>query len=444
MTSDPGLKIKWQWESAGAMRTPEHAATWAGIEIWAGSDCVTLVENAESGSSRRMIYCPLYALAEWVAFNWWTLQADARPARELGVRWTIGVTGQTILPDRLRRHSLRAIGDGFLWPNLLVVPEGDQTRLIWRRDSPAAPDRVIRFLTQGDVLVDRASVTREFSGLISEVLTRLAERGVSGTPLHKEWQAIQETDRDETAYCLAAARLGLDPYSEAEPYERSILGAAERLSGRLLDDFFDAVEPDSIDQDLAWIDSARQLIGREDHADQMTAVQSLRSEVGANYRDEYEAPWERGWRQARRICGVLGANETEPFDLTFFVSGVHQQVGDRGLLAAGGAGERVAPIVVIGQHRAESTRRFTLARALWHQVWDDEPVFLVTTAYTDRQKVERAFAAELLAPASGIAHLLGFDPSEASPEDVDQVAESLNVSPMVVQHQLQNQLLPSQ
>jgi Zn-dependent peptidase ImmA (M78 family) len=96
---------------------------------------------------------------------------------------------------------------------------------------------------------------------------------------------------------------------------------------------------------------------------------------------------------------------------------------------------------VIGQARGESTQRFTLARALWHYLWEDTLFFLVTTAYTDRQKVERAFAAELLAPASGIAGLLGFDPAAASQEDVDLVAEALNVSPMVVQHQLENQLL---
>ncbi len=53
--------------------------TWARLEIHIGGECVALVEDQESRSSRRAIYCPLYPLAEWVAYNWWFLRADSRP-----------------------------------------------------------------------------------------------------------------------------------------------------------------------------------------------------------------------------------------------------------------------------------------------------------------------------------------------------------------------------
>ena len=74
MTAEQELKITWEWEPAESVRTPEHRATWARIEIKVGSELVTLVEDRGSGSSRRSIYCPLYPLAEWVAYNWWFLQ----------------------------------------------------------------------------------------------------------------------------------------------------------------------------------------------------------------------------------------------------------------------------------------------------------------------------------------------------------------------------------
>jgi Zn-dependent peptidase ImmA (M78 family) len=86
-------------------------------------------------------------------------------------------------------------------------------------------------------------------------------------------------------------------------------------------------------------------------------------------------------------------------------------------------------------------QRFTLSRAFWHYLWESDPVFLVTTAYTERQKVERAFAAELLAPADGIRKLLGTDPRDAVPEDLDGIAEHFGVSSMVIEHQVENQLL---
>jgi hypothetical protein len=38
------------------------------------------VEDVGSTSSRRSVYVPLYPLAEWIAFNWWLLAANTRPA----------------------------------------------------------------------------------------------------------------------------------------------------------------------------------------------------------------------------------------------------------------------------------------------------------------------------------------------------------------------------
>lgn len=87
----------------------------------------------------------------------------------------------------------------------------------------------------------------------------------------------------------------------------------------------------------------------------------------------------------------------------------------------------------------ERARRFTLSRALWHFLAEDDPIFLVTASYTDRQKVERAFAAELLAPAEGIEQRLT---SEIFVEEnLEELADHFGVSVKVVEHQIQNQLI---
>jgi Zn-dependent peptidase ImmA (M78 family) len=82
-----------------------------------------------------------------------------------------------------------------------------------------------------------------------------------------------------------------------------------------------------------------------------------------------------------------------------------------------------------------------LSRALWHYIWDDSPLFMVTAARTHRQRVERAFAAELLAPAEGIAQLLQSPPEAASQEELEQIAHRYGVSSMVIEHQLRNHLI---
>jgi hypothetical protein len=439
----PQLSIRWEWEHAEGVRAPELAATWARLEIRVGQEYVTLVEDRESGSSRRSIYCPLYPLAEWIAYNWWSLQADARPARQFEIQ-----SGITLASNKVRRslwrHSVRASGDGFIWPDLVIIPEGEQSRLAWRSDS-ASSQRAIRFLTRGNVLADLNATVEQLRLVVNGVLTRLDERGIANTPLQAEWRGVQEAGGDEVAYCFAAARLGLDPYSEASIYEEAILRAAQAFTGRLLDDFLDGADPARILPDISWIESAQATIGQAAGGRQREALLALQSDLqdyADNVATDQSYPWEIGWRQARITREALDADRTQALDLNGLLANAVRKVNDPGLLAVGLAGDQVEPVVVTGPS-AVGPKRFTLARALWHQLWDSQPLFLVTGAYTGLQKVERAFAAELLAPASGISDLLPGEPDDVSAEEIDELARRFRVSPMVVEHQIQNQLLVS-
>lgn len=433
MNAVPELAIRWEWEAAPWVKAPEHRATWARIEIMVRSEHITLVEDQESGSSRRSIYCPLHPLAEWAAYNWWLLRADARPARSLDM-W-----GPEHYDSRqFRRHSLRGSGDGFLWPNLVIIPEGEHKRLIWQRDRFPAPGKPIRFLADGEAFLDRDSVERELVSVISAVLTRLAEQGVTDTPLEKEWAEVQSAEPDEVEFCLAAARLGLDPYAEAEPYQQLIMRAEAELRGNLLGDFLDAVEPARIGHALDWIRGARSEIGQ---APEREAARVLREAIRQSRAAPGNWSWEKGWNQARAVRRILGLADQDVFDLSSFMNSIDQPTADRGLQAVGGSTGGSGPLAVIEPGRPVSSRRFTLSRALWHYLWESEPLFLVTTAYTERQKAERAFAAELLAPAHGIGELLSVSPEIAIQDDLDGIAAHFQVSPMVIKHQLDNQLL---
>jgi Zn-dependent peptidase ImmA (M78 family) len=64
----------------------------------------------------------------------------------------------------------------------------------------------------------------------------------------------------------------------------------------------------------------------------------------------------------------------------------------------------------------------------------------VTTSHTDQQKVERAFAAELLAPAKGVEHFILDEYGTLHVDDVDAIAEHFRVSPMLIADQIENQL----
>jgi hypothetical protein len=68
-TTSPAVRFEYEWEPAEDVRSAEFASTWARLEMWVGDRCVTQVEDAASRSARRSIYCPLYPLAEWIAFG---------------------------------------------------------------------------------------------------------------------------------------------------------------------------------------------------------------------------------------------------------------------------------------------------------------------------------------------------------------------------------------
>jgi hypothetical protein len=451
VTAEQELKIRWEWEPADSVRTPEHRATWARIEIRVGSDLVTLVEDRGTGSSRRSIYCPLYPLAEWIAYNWWFLQADTRPSSFLAQDGVLAAPASRPLPATLREHhSIRASGDGFAWPDLLIVPDDGETRLVWGDNSVHSSRWPIRFLTRGDHRVRSEQVQRELELVVTETLTRLAEQDITGTVLEKEWAAIQQTDPDEAEYCRAAARLGLDPYSDAESYEADIIQAAQTLSGQVLTDFLNAVSPDHIGKALAWISSLRPAIegrqvvpGSGIPSAEAGVMHDLRAAARRDGVSVSTFPWVIGYEQARVIRGQIAPDNKTRLAVDRYVTTITRKAPDVSLQALGAGPSHPHPVVVIGQDRPATSNRFTLSRALWHYIWDDSPLFMVTAAHTYRQRVERAFAAELLAPAEGIAQLLESPPEAASQEELEQIAQHYRVSSMVIEHQLRNHLIAS-
>lgn len=432
MTSTTEVRIEWEWLPAPTVRAPELRATWARLEMHVGGECVTLVEDHESKSSRRAIYCPLYPLAEWVAYNWWFLRADSRPASAAA-----HPSGPRLDARQYQRHNVRGAGDGFLWPNMLVVPQGVTTQFAWQAD-PATDQAPIRFLSSGQAVIDTDRAALKLTEFVESVLARLCEAGLSETPLASEWRAIQETDEDETVFCLAAARLGLDPYGEAKPYEDDILRAATVLPTDLFGDFMDAVEPEDINLGLEWIKSARQAI-QGLTASPTTALPTLHMDDYRTARSR-PRPWELGWERARQVREAIGITSGVPFDIESALAVTTRPNQGRGFQAFGSRDSDAGPSVVLSRHSRDTARRFVLARAMWHIIWGESHDFLVTSAYTEKQKMERAFAAELLAPAAGVAELVGGYPSAGDLDEIEEAADHFRVSPMIIEHQIRNQL----
>jgi len=443
-TESPRLRFEYEWEPAEGVQSRELAATWCRLEIWVGSDCVTRVEDRVSGSTRRSLYCSLYALAEWIAFNWWAIQAHVRPTSLRPHHWSFAQLRSNHGNEHgwLRHHNLRAAGDGFLWPNMTILPEGSSTRLTWVADTDVPEAWPIRFVSGGECVVNGVSVLRSLGDLVDSVITRLAERGVQDSTLLGEWRANAGLSGDEREFCLAAARLGLDPYSTTQELAEQLVRVSERLDEQLLGEFLDAADPLALDQGLRWIDTSSEVI-RESTATTDDRVFAVRVAVDGVTVNGAPRPWTAGYHQAARARQALGLEPTQPMAPEEMMAVHTSSAASLGLQGLGGESSSHSPTLVLGAPaRLATTTRFAAARALWHfAIQPERERFLLTPTRTDVRRIERAFAAELLAPAVGLREQFMEAPGAATDDDLDAAAAHYGVSPLLIRHQIENQLL---
>jgi hypothetical protein len=333
---------------------------------------------------------------------------------------------------------VREAGEGLLWPDLAVLPEDDgQTLLVWKREQSVPEGRTARFLSSGMKRVASSEVRLTLSSIVEQVIHRLHEQGIQKSSLMDEWESVSSADEDERDFCIAAAHLGLDPYSEdAISLAEGIARAGSSFSGEVLADFLGVARVGAIDEEIDWILSSA-TVASKSGVDRGIAF----LKAGPTYADRSNVryPWRIGWQEASALRTELDLRPTDRVQLEDWIETVTRPTPNAGMQALGFAeGSSVGQLVLAKEYPTRS-RRFTAARALWRVSHDPHGIFLVVAAYGTRQKIERAFAAEFLAPAEGIREIIA-DPSVVSLDELEKVADRFGVSPMVIKHQVENQL----
>lgn len=406
-----GLRFIWEWQAAPTVRAPELSATWSQLSIVVDGVIATLVEPRESSHGvRKSLDVPAYPLAEWLALNWWKLNSAAHRPSEAGV-------------------NLSGAADGFAWPDINLRSD---LGMVWvevrRRDRH--PDHV-RFLAEGRAILDGEEVSAEIGRFIDATVRRLEEEGVTGTLLQDEWAAIQSAGADEVEFCTVAAAWGLDPYNVAPNDADALINAAKILdNSALLAQLAAAVELSDLPAAEPWfIDAAKRI--------RLGSRLPVHREVGIA-RPRYSRPWLEGYDRALAVRQGLGLDSTELIQVEDLV-----HISD----ANGDAPSRVVGLVsiegdaagVVLPHLGTEYRRFAAARALGRMMTSPSTgLSVMTRSGRYLEKVERAFAAEFLAPASGIREVAQGDYSE---DAIMQLAQRFKVSQSVIEHQIENQIL---
>ncbi len=285
------------------------------------------------------------------------------------------------------RHNLRFAREGFALPNLEFFSEDSLVRAVWKPYRPASAP--VRFLDEGFALLERKAFASELQAFLGKVVARLESCGVSHSSLTDEWKAILETPGAEKEFCETAGALGLDPYNLEDQKADEIFSVTKNLPGEMRREFFLAADSNALTRKEFGLGSSTKPLSTD------------------------------------KLCGLKKGNLP-----VIRVGDEHQLDGVIKLPT------NLGPQVATSKERA-SSKSYLLARALCEYLCSDsEESALLTRISSDRQKRNRAFAAELLAPAEGIRKLLSG--SRIARDELTEVAARLGVSEWLIEHQVQN------
>ncbi len=428
------LKLEYEWIDPEGARGAELRATWAMLEIRFGEESITRLIDRSSRSVRSSLFLPLYPLAEWIASHWWFLLNE------------VETLGRATSSQYERRHNIRHGAEGFALPSLLIQPLGESVRLSWEPISFKAQN--LEITSRGAGNLSSSDLREALADFISAVIKRLHAEGVGNTLLEQEWSSIQSAELEEREFCSAAASLGLDPYALDDEDQNSILAAGDLLPSSILGDFFSVADWPSLLPQACQVRDALET-SRKNRGN-LKSLKMLRDDL-TGFRLT-GSPWDQGYQFAHELRKRLGLNGTRLGSLPTLgkaldISGKSLEAAitkvsilPASLDALVATNSRESPGFAIPAHRREAAVRFAFCRALFEYLTvSEERPLLVTRAHSDRQKRNRAFAAEFLVPAELLQAAL---PSAAIEDDeIDELAADFGVSPSVIRHQIENHKL---
>ena len=426
------LKFEIDWVDAERINGPELSATWASLRICAGDSVITRVLDERAKTVRECVYVPLYPLAEWLVTNWWFLTQEINnPVKEDD-------------PDFHRRHALSASREGYAFPDLEVFSAGGWTRLAWKQG--ISPWTKVEFLDQGEIQIDSSEFRDTCVDVVDQVIRRLVSFDIEETFLQEEWTAIQAADKDESEFCEIAAGLGLDPYALDEAGRALVLGLAEELSGAVLEEAVAVLDPQTLREGCSTITDA--IAGAKSNGLLLEQLGLIKQKVRPDEEAARLHPWTAGYDLARRLRKALELDGTPLATMPQLAEGIGEtpELLDRVTKPIGLHGAALVDGVVAWKddqspafgfrQLGEHSRRFHFCRALAEVLASPGTDTLLTRANSERQQRNRAFAAEFLAPWSGLQERISGRTVDG--DQIDELADEFGVSSRVIEHQVQN------
>lgn len=371
-----------------------------------------------------------YRFAEWLVWHWWRLRWEPSPSKPNGnLSWR-------------QAHETSSIGGGWLWPHITFNGDGE-FMTVDSQSSEATESEPVSYVGDQECQVRASVFERGLDGFVNAVLGRLEAEGFRRSPLTDMWRELSDERNDESAtkYRRIEALLGCNPDEAPADVVNEHLEAAKIIGNRAADEI--AAEPALRDNPTSWLVPRTwrawpyPMMVRHDSATAMDAT--VAAQLDSLVSDAATQPWHHlGGRLAHTLRDTERLGEGAITDTNLAdVTGIR-----RSLLQGPKESDWQSPISFIwARHVSFRTpsrieRRFDTARLLGDMLcWTgDEPLRLATSTQTFRQKVQRAFAEELLCPTESLVDMVGTNPSEPQRH---QAADEFAVPPGLVDTQLE-------
>lgn len=427
------IKFNISWQNSPIKKNQDPASsTWAQFALQVGDETITDHNDWLAYSSNENVFLPLYYLAEWLVLNWWFIRYEAL------------VPDSPFQSDFQFRHNIKFARSGFSLPNLLIQPQGSITFLKW--ESSVLKNHKCKFFNHGYAFVDSQQFEDEITNLIDAVILRLESNGVENTLLQSEWEALQNTESDEREFCIAAAESGIDPYDCDDDIADLIIQASSALPKSILQEFYTASSPLSLNQDINAVKAALDI--KQNSSEEFTFIRKLKKEIRHNF--SYSTPWKEGYIAAKQLRENLGLNgkviiSTEELSNLFnlkmetLTKEIPLETSNSIRLISNISDDQTPVFLFPKKYgKSESSRKFGLARGFYEYFFGSE-VALISTADIESQKRNRAFAAEFLLPSSALRKKIKSE--YVSKELIADLSEEYKISEQVVQYQIENHKL---
>lgn len=396
--------------------SPMVIASLAELSIREGQHFLTRAEDKATASIRNHAILPAYNLAEWLIWNWWRINYE--PTRPINLAWQ-------------RAHRMSTIGDGWVWPNIEIQTDSQRIRVSSTPSNTASPQNLY-YLGAPTVDMSRVELEDGLTEFIVNTSNYLAAEHGDETLL-AQWHELKEEieDGESSRYRELEARLGYDPDEAPETlitsliYQQSIFGesAVSEIATTL----------NQIEQ-LRDLQADAQKYGVDSSSTDRIALPDESKDIN------YGFP---AWKNGVMIAKALRAQErigSEPIgdhhlEEWFAISNIREDALSPSNFAYELVTNGKSKVLYRAKH--PHARRFEVARLIGDGLLQvtKEPLRPSTKQFTYRQKMQRAFAAELLCPLEGIKEFLHEDFSD---ESIENAANHFSVSEQVITQQLQH------